>query len=124
MNTIGFFEIQSGNPERAAAFYRDVFGWAIAKDEAMPIEYWRIETSGIQGAILPRPASVAPMSGTNAFCCSVEINSFDATAEKILSLGGSVALEKMAVPGRCWQGYFLDPDGNVFGIFELDGDAK
>jgi predicted enzyme related to lactoylglutathione lyase len=124
MNTVGFFEIQSDNPERAAAFYRDAFGWAIAKDEAMPIEYWRIETCGIQGAILPRPAAVSPMSGTNAFCCSVEVESFDAAADKILSLGGTVALEKMAVPGRCWQGYFLDPDGNVFGIFEVDGGAK
>jgi predicted enzyme related to lactoylglutathione lyase len=130
MNTIGFFEIQSDNPERAAAFYRAAFGWAIAKDESMPIEYWRIETGGpsraggIQGAILPRPAAVSPMSGTNAFCCSIEVESFDVTADKILSLGGGIALEKFAVQGRCWQGYFLDPDGNVFGIFEVDGGAK
>ena len=25
-------------------------------------------------------------------------------------------MPKFAVPGRCWQGYFLDPDHNVFGI--------
>jgi predicted enzyme related to lactoylglutathione lyase len=124
MNTIGFFEIQSDKPERAAAIYRDAFGWAATKDETMPIEYWRIETGGIQGGILPRPAPVSPMSGTNAFCCSIEVENFDATAEKILALGGTVALEKMAVPGRCWQGYFLDPDGNVFGIFEVDESVK
>lgn len=124
MNTIGFFEIQSENPERAAAFYRNVFGWRINKDETMPIEYWRIETGSIQGAILMRPAEISPMSGTNAFCCSVEVENFDATADKILSLGGTVALEKMAVAGRCWQGYFIDLDGNVFGIFEIDEDAK
>ncbi|MFP3154645.1 VOC family protein [Lachnospiraceae bacterium ZAX-1] len=124
MNTVGFFEIQSDKPERTAAFYREVFDWAIMKDESMPIEYWRIETNGIQGAILPRPVAVSKMSGTNAFCCSVEVGNFDITSDKILSLGGAVALEKMAVPGRCWQGYFLDPDGNVFGIFEVDGGAK
>ena len=90
----------------------------------MPIEYWRIETGNIQGAILTRPAAVSPMSGTNAFCCSAEVENFDATADKILSLGGGIALEKMAVPGRCWQGYFLDLGGNVFGIFEVDEDAK
>jgi hypothetical protein len=27
------------------------------------------------------------------------------------------------VPGRCWQGYFLDADHNVFGIFEVDEKA-
>jgi len=32
-------------------------------------------------------------------------------------------MAKFAVPGRCWQGYFLDTDNNVFGIFEVDGNA-
>jgi predicted enzyme related to lactoylglutathione lyase len=124
VNTIGYFEIQSDDPGRAAAFYSDVFGWSITKDGSMPIEYWRIEADGMQGAILPRPAAVLPMSGTNAFCCSIRVRRFDAAAERILSHGGAVALEKMAVPGRCWQGYFLDPDGNVFGLFEPDSGAK
>ncbi len=33
------------------------------------------------------------------------------------------ALGKFAVPGKCWQGYFLDPEGNTFGIFEPDENA-
>jgi uncharacterized protein len=32
-------------------------------------------------------------------------------------------MERFAVPGRCWQGYFVDCDGNVFGIFEVDESA-
>jgi hypothetical protein len=28
-----------------------------------------------------------------------------------------VALARSAVPGRCRQGYFIDCDGDVFGIF-------
>ncbi|MGA8037534.1 MAG: hypothetical protein WA823_17935 [Candidatus Acidiferrales bacterium] len=59
-------------------------------------------------------------SGTNAFCCSIEVESFDATAAKILSADGIVALPKFAVPATCWQGYFLDTESNVFGIFEVD----
>jgi len=31
---------------------------------------------------------------------------------------------KFAVPGRCWQGYFLDTEGNTFGVFEVDPDAR
>lgn len=34
-----------------------------------------------------------------------------------------VARERSAVPGRCWQGYFIDCDSNVFGIFEVDQTA-
>jgi len=119
-----YFEIQADNPNRAAWFYGEVFGWKFEKAAGL-VEYWRIETAGIQGGLLKRPAQVPPpLSGTNAFVCSVEVESFDKASEKILSLGGQVALPKFAVPGRCWQGYFIDTDGNTFGIFQVDGAAR
>jgi predicted enzyme related to lactoylglutathione lyase len=124
MNTIAYFEIQSSNPEREANFYRTVFGWKITQDDSIPIKYYRIETDGIQGALLERPAEVVPMSGTNAFTCSIEVANFDEMAKIILANGGVVAVPKMAIPGRCWEGYFLDPDQNVFGIFEVNENAK
>lgn len=65
-----------------------------------------------------------PQCGTNAFVCSLEVASFDATARIIEQIGGIVALPKFAVPNTCWQGYFIDLDGNTFGIFEVDPNAK
>jgi predicted enzyme related to lactoylglutathione lyase len=124
MNTIAYFEIQSSNLEQAANFYRTVFGWKITKDDSMPVKYYRIETGGIQGALLERPADVVPMSGTNAFTCSIEVANFDETAKIISANGGIVAVPKMAIPGRCWEAYFLDPDQNVFGVFEVNENAK
>jgi predicted enzyme related to lactoylglutathione lyase len=55
--------------------------------------------------------------------CSLEVENFDATASTILGLGGIVALPKFAVPNTCWQGYFVDPEGNTFGIFQVDPNA-
>ena len=57
------------------------------------------------------------------FVCSFEVEDFDETSAKILNLGGVVALEKFPVPGKCWQGYFIDTEGNTFGIFEVDEKA-
>ena len=54
----------------------------------------------------------------------MEVKSFDKISQKILELGGRVALPKFAVPGVCWQGYFLDLDGNTFGLFEADPEAR
>jgi predicted enzyme related to lactoylglutathione lyase len=106
------------------AFYKDLFGWEFTKQEGLPIEYYAIKTEGINGGLLKRPAPVpGEMSGTNAFVCSMEVESFDATAEKILSLGGKVAMPKFAVPGKCWQGYFIDTQGNTFGLFQVDESA-
>lgn len=124
MNTIAYFEIQSSDPSREAGFYAKVFGWKFTRDENIPMEYYRIETNGIGGGLLKRPAKVPPQEhGTNAFVNSVEVESFDQTAALILANGGRVALPKFAVPGKCWQGYFLDADNNTFGIFEVDTTA-
>lgn len=125
MNTIGFFEIQSSDPARDIQFYKTVFGWKFTKEEFVPIEYYRIDTESIYGGLLKRPAAL-PLTGTgtNAFTCSMQVEDFDRTAEVILSSGGQVALPKFAIPGRCWQGYFLDPDNNTFGIFQVDSQAK
>lgn len=124
MNNVMYFEIQADNPENAEKFYSAIFGWTFIKQEGLPVEYWRIETEGINGGLLKRPAPVPPpQSGTNAFVCSMEVENSDATAEKILQSGGKVALPKFAVPHTCWQGYFLDLEGNTFGLFQVDENA-
>lgn len=119
-----YFEIQADDPQRAVEFYSQVFGWKFDRIEGLPVEYWRIETGGSRGGLLQRPAKT-PLSqcGTNAFVCSLEVESFDATAAAIAGAGGIIALPKFAVPGTCWQGYFVDPEGNTFGIFEADANA-
>lgn len=125
MNSIGYFEIQSSNPTREQAFYNAVFNWNFFKEESLPIEYYRIETSTINGGLLKRPVDIPPANcGTNAFTCSIQVESFEQTAELILNNGGQVAMPKFAIPGRCYQGYFLDQDNNVFGVFEVNANAK
>lgn len=120
MNSIGYFEIQSSDPGRDIKFYEAVFDWKFIKEEFVPIEYYRIETNSIYGGLLKRPAKVPPpQTGTNAFVCSIQVENFDNTSAEILQNGGQVALPKFVIPGRCWQGYFIDLDNNSFGIFEV-----
>ena len=124
MNAPAYFEIQADNISRAIAFYGAVFGWKFIRQPGLPIEYWRIETEWVAGGLLGRPMKVPPpQSGTNAYVCSMQVSNFDRTAEIILKNSGQVALEKFAIPARCWQGYFLDTEGNTFGIFQADENA-
>lgn len=125
MNGHIYFEIQVDDIQRATGLYQGVFGWKFEQAHGLPVEYWRIETGGARGGLLKRPAPPPPpQSGTNAFVCSIEVENFDETARKITSLGGQIALPKFAVPGVCWQGYFVDTEGNTFGIFEVDEKAE
>jgi predicted enzyme related to lactoylglutathione lyase len=119
-----YFEIQADDPKRAANFYSQVFGWKFSEVPGLPVPYWTIETGGSRGGLLKRPAPRPPaQTGTNAFVCSLEVENFDATAKEIEKVGGTVALPKFAVPGTCWQGYFVDTEGNTFGIFQVDASA-
>src|SRR5260221_11058566 len=125
MNSVSYFEIQASEPKRAIDFYTAVFGWKFTKDDNIPIDYWRIDNAGPFGGMLERPCPPPPPEqGTNAYTCSVHVENFDKTSEEILKNGGLVAMPKFAVVGKCWQGYFLDTEGNTFGIFEVDSGAK
>jgi predicted enzyme related to lactoylglutathione lyase len=119
-----YFEIQTNDPARAMGFCSEVFGWQFSAVKDLPIEYWRIAANRSEGGLLRRPAqNPAGPCGTNAFVCSFEVESYDLTEQKILRLGGTVALPKFPVRGRCWQGYYIDTEGKTFGVFEVDEEA-
>lgn len=81
--------------------------------------------AGINGGLLPRPCPPPkPEQGTNAFVCTVQVENFDEIAKKIVAAGGIIAMPKFALPGMAWQGYFLDTEGNTFGIHQPDVNAK
>jgi len=124
MDGPSYFEIQADDTKRAAKFYAQVFGWEFKETPGLPVEYLRITTNGRRGGLLKRPARApSPGQGTNAFVCSMQVDDFDEIAKNILDHGGAVALPKFAVPKVCWQGYFLDTEGNTFGIFQPDASA-
>lgn len=131
MNRVSHFEIQADDLKRAQSFYEAVFGWTFQewKDEHM--EYIMIMTApkdstepGINGGLIKRPAKTPPQEcGTNAYTCTVQVDDFDATEAKILAAGGVVALPKFPIVGIAWQGYFLDTEGNTFGLHQGDPNA-
>ena len=125
MNTQIYFEIQADDPARAIRFHQAVFDWQFEPVPGLPIPYWRITTQVASGGLLARPAPTPDLGcGTNAFVCSFETDDFDTSTEQIIKLGGQIALPKFAVPGRCWQGYFIDTENNTFGLFQADPSAQ
>ncbi|WP_068403488.1 VOC family protein [Kribbia dieselivorans] len=125
------FEIQADDLERCKAFYAAAFGWTYEDySEYVGTPYFGVVTGeddepGINGALLPRPvAAPGPEQGTNAAVLTMGVGDYDATEKQILAAGGVVALPKMALPGMAWQGYYLDTEGNTFGIHQPDPEAK
>ncbi len=136
MNRIVHFEIHAGDPERAAKFYREVFGWEIKKWENPGMEYFMVMTGddsklagadanhqwgGINGGLLRRKGE-APKEGqaVNAFVCTADVENLDVIVEKALKEGGSLALPKQAIPGVGWLAYIKDTEGNILGLMQSD----
>jgi predicted enzyme related to lactoylglutathione lyase len=126
MSRVTHFEIHASQPERAIDFYSALFGWKFT--QRFP-GYWQIDTGrgaepGIDGGLIPRRGAPAGAGqAVNAFICTVEVAALDATLERALALGATLALPKMPIPGVGWLAYVSDPDANLLGITQPDPSA-
>lgn len=115
MPRVSHFEIHASQPEKLAAYYRDLFNWKV--QQIGQIDYWMIDTSdesevGINGGLLKRHGPAATDGQpVNAFICTVSVSSVDSYFQKAIKLGGSGAVPKMAIPGVGWLACCKDPDG-------------
>ena len=122
MPRITHFDIPSDNPERTQKFYSKVFGWQFDKWDG-PIEYWMVKTGensqpGINGGMARRMPGQIGMTNT------IEVPSLDEYTNKIQSNGGQVLIPKMPIPGVGHYATCMDTEGNIFGMIQMDQNAK
>ena len=51
---------------------------------------------------------------------TIDVSSVDEFIQKVTDAGGTIAVPKMTIPSVGYIAYFLDTDGNMFGIIEHD----
>jgi predicted enzyme related to lactoylglutathione lyase len=122
MPRIVHFELPADDPERAARFYEQAFGWRIEKWQSDAMDYWMIMTGeegepGIDGGMGRRQY---PGEGVSV---TLDVEDVDAALERIVAAGGTIAVPKMAVPGVGWLAYVKDTEGHVIGLMADDPTA-
>lgn len=126
MGRVVHFEVHADDIERARTFYATVFGWTFEDWSAFAGGPYLGATTGdqepgINGAIMARRGgSAVSGSPVNGAVLTLGSEDYDATHDAIIAAGGQVALPKYALPGMAWQGYYLDTEGNVFGVHQPD----
>jgi predicted enzyme related to lactoylglutathione lyase len=111
-NPIIHWELMVADPERAKAFYRQVFDWKFV--DTSP-EYELIDTgSPPGGGLLRRPPGVTMSSLNNYF----QVASVDRTLRAAVEAGATVIVPRMEVPTVGWFAMFLDPEGIPVGVME------
>ena len=127
-NSVAHFEIPGDDPEQLAQFYSRLFDWKIEKVPG-DWDYWMVytvptgengvpsEPGGINGGLYKRQApEQKPLN-------YVSVGNVDEYVGKAAELGATVAMGKTPVPGMGWFAQLLDPDGNMFAIWQDDQNA-
>ncbi len=122
MPKVVHFEISVDDPERAAEFYKKVFGWKIEKWDG-PQEYWLLNTGeegepGIGGGMMKRK------DGWSGTYNTIQVDSVDNYLTKITAAGGEIAVPKMAIPGVGYMAYFKDTEGIISGVMQMDPETR
>jgi predicted enzyme related to lactoylglutathione lyase len=122
MSRVIHFEIPASDPERAANFYKKAFGWKIEKWPG-PMDYWMVTTGadgvpGINGGLLRKQAPTVATTNT------IGVESVDGAVAAVQGAGGKLVVPKMPIPTVGYFAYCEDPEGNLFGVMQLDANAK
>jgi uncharacterized protein len=129
-HTVVHFEIPADNPERAAKFYRELFGWDISKYAGPThgdgdMEYWMVKTvptdakgqptrPGVNGGLMRRMVTGQP---TVNYVGVASVDEFVRRAER---LGAKLVMPKTPVPTMGWFAQLQDTEGNTFAIWQTD----
>ncbi len=129
-HTVVHFEIPADDPERAARFYRELFGWEINKiaGAASGQDYWMVKTlpadakghptgPGVNGGLMRR---MAPGLTTVNY---IGVGSVDEHVRLAERLGAKVIVPKTPVPGMGWFAQLKDTEGNIFALWQEDAKA-
>ena len=112
------FEIHVEDPEASIAFFSHVLNWRTERWGDMP--YWLQTTGegpGIDGAIGP------VQDHGQQVALTMDVDDLDAARERVVAAGGTITLERMAIPRVGWLIYATDPNGLHFGLLQSDESA-
>ena len=117
MSAIVHFEMHFDEAERAKKFYTDLFGWKVEK--APGTEYWMITTQeGTYGGMMKR------FNQNQKITDYFGVHSILESSAKVEKVGGQILVPMMAIPKMGYFALCMDTEGNVFGLWEEDPQAK
>jgi predicted enzyme related to lactoylglutathione lyase len=115
------FHLPASDVERAAAFYRTVFGWTIEQQPGSVAPYLVTSAEspngpGIDAAIVARTAMMtAPVP-------TIEVTGIDGVMARLAISGGQQS-HVQDIPGIGRFGYAKDSEGNLIALLERSPEA-
>ncbi len=105
------WEIVAVDPERQAAFYRELFHWEVGGGP-MP------QISPGLGGPEPGPAGHIRAGEHPAVTLYVQVRELWSSLERAVELGGAVVMEPFDLPDGPTVAAIVDPEGNTVGLVQ------
>ena len=129
--TVSHFEIPARDLERAAAFYREAFGWTVEPVPWQGGPYFKIRgaagKTGIEGGLMPAGSPAAggvdqPLLVIHVLPEGTEgAEPLAAWLDRIVAAGGEVEQPASRIGDMGFFARFRDPEGNRFGLWAAAG---
>lgn len=115
------FEIPYDDGDRARAFYREAFGWAVAP--VPDLSYTMVSTgpSSEQGPSEAGYIGGGMMARSDVFqgpIITVDVDDIDGALARVEALGGATVLPRQDLEQMGSIAYFTDPEGNLMGLWQ------
>lgn len=120
--TFCWFECGSRDAAKSKAFYTQLFGWE-SMDVPMPGDggmYTLLKAGGEDIAGLYTLAGPQFEGVPSHWATYVAVADVDETGKRAVSLGGSMVMEPMDIPGVGRMAFFKDPTGAVIAVAKFD----
>jgi len=122
MPAIVHFDVPAEDTGRAKKFYSNLFGW---KFESWPgMDFYLISTTNLDGTPGVGGGMGKRMDPSQRMMNYFGVQSIDAAMTQVQSLGGKLITGKMPVPGMGYLANCMDTEGNSFGLWEENKEAK
>jgi uncharacterized protein len=109
--------ILAKDPDRARAFYAQVFGWSLPDG---PRCCWMITSGDDPRLGTDDPDEIHDHHIGEVVLPTIHVADLDATTAAALAAGGEILVPRIPLPGTGWLVYLADTEGNVIGIMQDD----
>jgi predicted enzyme related to lactoylglutathione lyase len=116
MGKIVNFHLPADDVERAATFYREVFGWEFVPFPNSPVPYLVHESAGADGAGISAAITLR-QDPIKAPVPTIEVDNIDQSMIDIAMKGGQQA-RVQDFPGLGRFGYAIDSEGNIIALLQ------
>jgi predicted enzyme related to lactoylglutathione lyase len=113
-NPVVRWQVISPNPDAAAKFYKQLFGWSFTQDNSMGQREVTAADAGVAGAIWPAPPGTQPF--VQLFFA---VSDVEASVRRVEELGGKTIVPRTVLPDGDVMAIVHDPFGLSIGLCTL-----